>query len=167
MACPSAGPDVDSRMDIRPCRESDLDALEWGGEFARDRQIIHSTFALTLEDAMVMLVADEAGALAGQAWIDLRRTPGVGLIWAVRVKRRHRGQHIGTKLVHACEQMIAARGGSVCELEVQPLNVGARRFYERLGYRHVRCDLARDDEGRVIGATFDVFQKLVRRGPQA
>lgn len=155
-------------MKIRCCRESDLAALEWDGEFAHDRHIIHSTFARTREGTTLMLVAEDRSAHLGQAWIDLRGVPGIGRIWALRVKPSCRGRGIGARLLRASEEVIASRGLRVAELEVQPQNVPARRLYEKLGYTHVRSDLALDERGHILGVSFDVLQKSVcGAGPAA
>jgi ribosomal protein S18 acetylase RimI-like enzyme len=143
-------------MYIRSCRESDLDALEWDAELAHDRPIIRSTFACTREGRTWMLVADEDREIVGQAWLDLRRTPGVGVIWALRVKPWHRGRRIGTRLVDTCERLMRSQGARIAEIEVQPHNVAARRLYERLGYEHVRSEPA-----------LDVFHKTVERASPA
>jgi ribosomal protein S18 acetylase RimI-like enzyme len=150
-----------SRVVIRPCEETDLDALEWDGEFAHDRPIIDSTFARTRTRTMLMLVAEVNRAHIGQAWIDLARAPGRGHIWALRVKPAWQGQGIGAQLLRACERAIAARGRSVSPLEVEPQNLRARALYERLGYLHVRCELVCDEAGRMLGRGFDLLQKCL------
>ncbi len=145
-------------MVIRGCRESDLDALEWDGQFAHDRAVIRSTFAHTRRGTMLMLVAEHRGAHVGQAWIDLRRAPRTAVVWALRVKPSWQGRGIATRLLARCERAIAARSLHVAELEVEPANTEARRLYEKAGYIHVRSELARDDAG-AIGRGFDVLAK--------
>jgi ribosomal protein S18 acetylase RimI-like enzyme len=156
------GPETASRVVIRRCRASDLDALEWNGEFTHDRHIIEWAFARTRVRTMLMLVAEASRAHVGQAWIDLARAPGVGLVWALRVKPAWQRRGIGARLLRACERVIAARGRGAAALEVEPQNAEARSLYERLGYIHIRCELAWDEAGRVLGRGFDVLHKCLR-----
>lgn len=158
----AAGPEIGSRVVIRRCRASDLDALEWSGAFTHDRQIIDWAFARTRARTMLMLVAEASRAHVGQAWIDLARAPGVGLVWALRVKPAWQGCGIGARLVRACEREITARGRGVAALEVEPQNDEARSLYERLGYIHVRCELVWSETERVLGRGFDVLHKCLR-----
>ena len=145
---------------IRPCRATDLDALEWDGEFAHDRSIIDGAFAQMQSGTMVMLVAELAGFHIGQVWLDFARKPDRALLWALRVKPHCQHSGIGSRLVAAAERTSRARGAESIELEVEPGN-SVRRFYERCGYRHVRYELTRDRGGRVVGITFLVLRKAL------
>lgn len=115
----------------------DLDALEWEGEFAHDRPLIEDAYARTLDGSMVMLVAADAGAIAGQVWLDLARGHGAVHVWALRVKRSHRRRGVATRLLLSAEREAIARGFDSIVLEVAPDNAPARRLYARLGYDHV------------------------------
>jgi ribosomal protein S18 acetylase RimI-like enzyme len=160
--------DHDLRMEIRRCRRTDLAALEWDGQYTHDRAIIDRAYARTRERTAVMLVAVEGGEHVGQLWIDLARAHDLALIWAVRVKPAWRRCGIATRLLERAEQLIAGRGISGVEIEVEPANLAARRLYERRGYVHVRSELARAaDSGPVIGAVFDVLRKPLREGSTA
>lgn len=152
-------------MRIRPCQETDLDALEWEGEFAHDRPLIDRSFARCAEGAMVMLVAEDAGTHLGQVWINFGCAREPALIWALRVKPAWRCRGIGTQLVRAAERVIAGRGIPTAELEVEPANRGAWRLYERLGYVHVRSVLARDGAGRVTGPSLVVLRRSLAPRP--
>jgi len=119
---------------IRPCRETDLPALEWFGLFARG--LIRSVFEQHQRGEALMLVAEVGGEASGQLWIDLqrRRAEGAGELWAVRVLPCLQGQGIATRLVAAAEQALRARGFRAAALTVEIDNPRARRLYERLGY---------------------------------
>ncbi|MCG5055718.1 MAG: GNAT family N-acetyltransferase [Myxococcales bacterium] len=60
------------------------------------------------------------------------------LYWMV-TKRQRRGEGLGAKLLAALEAMLGARGARTVRIETSSLEGagGARRFYERNGYRVV------------------------------
>jgi ribosomal protein S18 acetylase RimI-like enzyme len=59
--------------------------------------------------------------------------PEIGDVWVVPDRR---GQGIGSELTRAAERLAAARGHERISLSVSlEKNPGARRLYERLGYR--------------------------------
>lgn len=122
---------------VRVCREDDLPGLEWYGLFTEHRQIIRETFESQERGDAVMLVADLNGFPAGQVWINLalKREERTGALWAVRVLPCLQNRGIGARLMAAAEQLLAERGYTGVELGVEKENPGARRFYERLGYR--------------------------------
>lgn len=122
---------------IRPCREPDLEALEWMGLHTPHREIIRNAFERHRRGDEVMLVADANGFPIGQVWVDLvrKRHRGTALLWAVRVFPPLQNLGIGRELLAAAEAVIRARGLARAELGVERANPDARRFYERAGYR--------------------------------
>ncbi|HEV7367513.1 GNAT family N-acetyltransferase [Arenibaculum sp.] len=128
-----------TRLDfaIRPCREADLEALEWMGLHTPHREIIRNAFERHRRGDEVMLVADANGFPIGQVWVDLarKRHQGAALLWAVRVFPPLQNLGIGRELMAAAEDVILAHGLKRSELGVERDNPAARRFYERLGYR--------------------------------
>ena len=124
-------------LTIRPCAAEDLPALEWFGLFRCHREIFAEAWARCCAGQNPMLVADLNGFPAGQAWVDLtKRAPDpVGLIWALRVLPCLQGLGIGARLLAAAEAEIGRRGLGIAEIGVEKDNPGARRLYERLGYR--------------------------------
>jgi ribosomal protein S18 acetylase RimI-like enzyme len=126
--------------EVRVCAEADLEALEWHGMFTPHRALIRDAFARQQRGEVVMLVADIGGFPAGQVWIDLdrRADAGVGYLWALRVLPVLYGKGVGTRLVAAAEGVLRDRGFDLAEIGVETENTGARRLYERLGYRVVR-----------------------------
>lgn len=122
---------------IRSCVERDLAPLEWFGLFTEHRNIIRATFEAQKRDRALMLVADWNGFPVGQAWIDFVKASdrASALLWAIRVLPALQGAGIGRRLVLAAEEAARRRGFAGARLGVEKDNAGARRFYERLGYR--------------------------------
>jgi CelD/BcsL family acetyltransferase involved in cellulose biosynthesis/ribosomal protein S18 acetylase RimI-like enzyme len=123
---------------IRPCRREDLPALEWFGLFEHERTLIHRVFDQHQAGRAIMLVAEVNGVASGQVWIDLsRKTDGIGFIWAARVFPTLQRKGLGTRLIQAAEEMLRQQDVHTAEITVRMQNAGARRLYERLGYRLV------------------------------
>jgi GNAT superfamily N-acetyltransferase len=122
---------------IRPCREGDLEAMEWMGLFLPHREIIHAAFDRQRQGEDLMLVADANGFPIGQVWIDFRRKKheATALFWAIRVFPPLQNLGIGRHLLASAEDVVRTRGMGRVELGVERDNPGARRFYERHGYR--------------------------------
>lgn len=121
---------------IRPCREGDLEGLEWMGLFLPHREIIHAAFDRQRRGEDLMLVADANGFPIGQVWIDFRRKrhQATALLWAVRVFPPLQNLGIGRHLMLAAEDVVRDRGMARTELGVERDNPDALRFYTRLGY---------------------------------
>jgi ribosomal protein S18 acetylase RimI-like enzyme len=130
---------------IRACREEDLPALEWFGQFTAHREIIRETFESQERGEAVMLVAETNAFPVGQAWINLtlKRAERTGALWAVRVFPLLQNRGIGARLIAAAERVLRERGFTGVELGVEKDNPGAKRFYERQGYRVI--DTARGE----------------------
>lgn len=129
------------KIEFRRCRRDDLEALEWWGQFSEHREIIRAAFERQRLGELVMLLADLEGFPIGQVWIDFRPTPRTeegkisASLWAVRVLPPLRNQGIGEKLMLAAEEIVRGRRYDELALTVERSNPGAKRFYERLGYR--------------------------------
>ena len=124
---------------IRPCTADDLQGLEWYGLFTHHRPILDDAYARQQRGRTLMLLAVANGFPIGQAFIDFHARPDepepVALLWAVRVYPFLQGFGIGARLLAAAERAIAGRGGRWAEIGVEKDNPGARRLYERVGYR--------------------------------
>lgn len=125
---------------IRLTREEDLPDLEWFGMFTAYREPMEQALARQEAGEVLMLVAEVNRFPAGQLWVDLRRAGSApaAYIWAVRVLPALQGVGIGTRLLAEAERLLRERGVEAVELGVEARNPGARRLYERLGYRAVR-----------------------------
>lgn len=131
----SAAPELD--IEIRDATAADLPALEHvlpsAGEHARQ-------LANAVAGRRSFLVALDAGRPVGTVVVRWTGVTVEGLgalpeIGSLAVVPAVRGRGIGTRLVAAAEQRVRERGGSAAVLLVAESNDGARRLYERLGYR--------------------------------
>jgi GNAT superfamily N-acetyltransferase len=92
-----------------------------------------------LDSAQTYLVAWDGDEPVGHAHVAWERTrlgvPEIGDVWVLPERR---GEGIGSDLTRAAERLAAARGHDRISLSVSlEQNPGARRLYERLGYRDV------------------------------
>jgi ribosomal protein S18 acetylase RimI-like enzyme len=127
---------------IRPARPDDLPKLEWFGKYWRFRNLFRQTYADQQTGRRLMLVADAGGFPVGQVFIqfdanepryaDGRRR---AYLYSLRVLEPFQGHGLGTRLIRAAEEVIAARGFDEVTIAVAKDNPNARRLYERLGYR--------------------------------
>jgi GNAT superfamily N-acetyltransferase len=124
---------------IRPSTGRDLPHLEWYGLYTPHRPIIDEAFERQQRGEVLMLLAIANGFPVGQAWIDFTaradESPAVALLWAVRVYPFLQGMGIGARLLAAAERAARAHGAAFAEIGVERDNPGARRLYERAGYR--------------------------------
>lgn len=87
-------------------------------------------------DVVALLAGDPAYGLAlvtlrPNVWYD----GPVGLLDELYVAPAERGRGVGAVLLAAAEQVVRDRGGELLEVNVDDDGEGARRFYERHGYR--------------------------------
>ena len=85
-------------------------------------------------DGTYLLAWDEAVPVGHVyvAWEDTEL--GVPELQDLYVLPERRGEGVGTSLVAAAEQAVAARGHGRSSLSTSDENTGARRLFERLGY---------------------------------
>jgi len=93
---------------------------------------------LLAQGDVVAILADEPPVgvavltLRPDVWYD----GPVGLLDELYVVPERRGEGIGFALLKAAEQFTRGRGGELLEINVDGEDVGARRFYQRHGYRN-------------------------------
>jgi ribosomal protein S18 acetylase RimI-like enzyme len=91
----------------------------------------------------VIFVAEATGHVVGFVEVNLRPPgpgpsmirPHVAATVGITVRTGHRRQGIGTRLMQAAAEWAVSRGAEALLLDCHVANVGAIRFYERLGYR--------------------------------
>lgn len=126
-----------TKVRVRALQENDLLKLEWhGGEDLRSfyqRQWEHHQAKFVL-----VIVADFNNYPIAQSaihWLGKPTHPQIPDIQSVRVMEAFQGQGIGSRLLKTCESIVRAQGYSLVSLAVALENGGAKRLYERLGYR--------------------------------
>lgn len=149
-------------LQLRPCRENDLRALEWMGLYTRHREIIRDTFRQQQAGTALMLLAVSSGFPLAQAWLDFGHRGSVRrpMLWAVRVFPPLQGYGIGGWIISAAETAARARGAREIQLGVEPENTPALRLYERLGYRAVgHPNIVSKPGAHVEAATLQLMEK--------
>jgi ribosomal protein S18 acetylase RimI-like enzyme len=81
-----------------------------------------------------LAVCPPTGLPVAKGGVDYEASPGAGVIWQVAVHPALQSCGIGTILMRALEERIAARGLNRAELLVEFDNPRAKALYERLGY---------------------------------
>lgn len=91
---------------------------------------------LLLDDALVLLAENLAFAI-----LTLRPSPyyegPVAMLEELYVAPGHRGQGIGTQLMAAVLAELQQRGAGELQINVDEVDVDARRFYERHGFTNI------------------------------
>jgi ribosomal protein S18 acetylase RimI-like enzyme len=70
--------------------------------------------------------------------------PGLGWLHHIEIDEPHRGQGYGSGAIAAAEAELSRRGMTRMGLNVHGSNLGARRLYQRLGYKLVAQQMAKD-----------------------
>ena len=122
-----------AQVRIRECESRDLDRFDVFGTghvpYCRDE------FARS--NVVILVAVSEDDVPVGKIHVHVEHAEGTVWLEAAAVARPFRRQGIGTSLVHAAEALAVERGYRAAELGVEDSNPGARRLYERLGYRSV------------------------------
>lgn len=137
------------QVNLRHAHAEDLPALEWEGEYAHFRRMYREVFERARRGHALMWLADLPGAgLLGQAFVQLFLDGPAGwragrrhaYVHGFRVRSELRGHGLGSHLMDCVEQDLINRNLEIVTLNVVETNHGARRFYERRGYRVVAED---------------------------
>lgn len=97
-------------------------------------------FTFLIRQDALFLVAEEDGEILG--YIGILTVPEEGEITNVCVRPSARRRHVGTRLLEALLDRMAARGIAVIHLEVRESNTPAIALYEKFGF--VRDGLRRN-----------------------
>ena len=126
--------DLTTRINVRAARAEDLPKLEWFGAYIHFRDLYQRTWRDHQLNRRLMVVADLNGFPIGQVWVDV--TPSsYAYLYALRVMEPLQGMGIGTALIESAEEIARRRGYPEIHLAVEKSNSGARRLYERIGFR--------------------------------
>lgn len=89
------------------------------------------------KNAVSLLAIENESVLGGVSFYANDDESRSAFVTQVMVLPEAQGQGIGTLLLEACEEESRRRGMESIKLEVRFDNKGARRLYERMGYRQV------------------------------
>ncbi|MEV0272077.1 GNAT family N-acetyltransferase [Hamadaea sp. NPDC050747] len=96
------------------------------------------TELLAGEDLVTLLVGEPAAGLAVLSFRPSVWTAGpAALLDELYVRPRLRNQRFGHALLEAACELAARRGAESLEVNVDGVDVDARRFYEAHGFRHI------------------------------
>ncbi|MCI0714577.1 MAG: GNAT family N-acetyltransferase [Chloroflexi bacterium] len=149
---------LDLDVQFRIAEESDLEKLEWYGQYTHFRNLFRLTYEGQLRGERLMLLADTNGFPVGQVFILLNQRINLwqsvlnrsgnppqqrGYLYALRVMDHLQGQGIGTRLILEAERLMVENGSSWSTISVAKDNPRAMQLYSRLDY-----DVYMEDEGR-------------------
>lgn len=127
---------------FRLAQRSDLQKLEWYGQYLHFRPLIRRAFREQMRGRRFLLVADLNGFPIGQIFVQLesnndRVADGYkrAYLYSFRVMDMFQGQGVGSRLLREAEIMLAARYYQYATLSVAKDNERALRLYRRSGYR--------------------------------
>lgn len=142
---------------VRDVRAADLPVLEWYGTHSHLRQMEGTYLRDVQNGAKLWLVVESRAFPIGHLKVNLRvedplRGNPRGYLFALRVFEPFQRMGIGTLLVKTAESSLRVRGFRFASIAVGKDNPGARKLYERLGYRVYREEIGRwhyvDADGR-------------------
>lgn len=148
MTLPDLPEDWPARATIRRLQKSDLQALEWDGQFSHFRKVYAEAYERMVLGLTMIWVAELAPyGLIAQVFIQLNcqrpELAGGGLrayLYSFRVKPAFQGAGLGTRMMAVVEADLLERGYRVVTLNVAKDNPRAQALYERLGYRVIDQD---------------------------
>ena len=154
-------------VQIRPARPEDTDNIHAGligiAETVGELHRMHSTPDDIRRDGFgdrphfQVLIAEIDSEFAGMClyfpiYSTWRGKPGA-FVQDLFVAEKFRGKKVGQKLLRRLAKQVNGDGGGYLELAVDTGNVGAQRFYERIGIAHQDDDQVH----RIIGDAFVAF----------
>jgi GNAT superfamily N-acetyltransferase len=118
---------------VFPCLGSADGCLRLMDEIVHKDGFLPEATWLMVSDDEYGVDPDYCGTIQG-----IRDSSGLGSIQNVGVAPEHRGQGLGTVMLHAALHGFRRRGLRRAFLEVTAQNAGAIRLYRRIGFRRVR-----------------------------
>jgi mycothiol synthase len=100
-------------------------------------------------EGMILRTVLAGGVSVGWVWAGLPAPPRPGMGWLhnIEIDEGHRSRGYGRAVVAAIEAELVRRGVRSMGLNVHGSNTGARRLYERLGYRLLAQQMIKDLPG--------------------
>ncbi len=152
---------LENQVFIRPAVESDLPALEWNGEYTHFRNLYREVYSSARRgDALLWVAEIYPTGIIGQLFVQLnssRKELANGFdcayLYGFRIQPQYRNLGIGSAMLGFVEADLQDRHYRWACLNVNRENHGARRFYERYGYRIVTLEAGiwsyMDDKGKL------------------
>jgi GNAT superfamily N-acetyltransferase len=88
--------------------------------------------AAKMKKATFLILEDDAGAMAGCVYVDVRGDSGY--FGMLSVEPSHQGQGLGKRLIEAAERFCVEAGCRAMEIEVVNLRAELPAFYRAIGY---------------------------------
>jgi ribosomal protein S18 acetylase RimI-like enzyme len=137
-----------SQITIRHVTRQDLPALEWDGEYTHFRRLFAEAYRQYELGQAILWVTELPGlGIIGQLFVqtvsqNTRLADGRlrAYIYGFRVRPPYRDMGIGSRMLQIAENDLVRKGYRIVSLNVGRDNLGARRMYERFGYRIVAPD---------------------------
>jgi GNAT superfamily N-acetyltransferase len=146
-------------VNFRFAEREDLPKLEWYGEYTHFRRVFQRAFDDQQIGRRLMLLAVVNNWPIGQVFIQLENLDDVysgsgkrAYLYSLRVMDAFQRRGIGTALIREAEEILVARDYRSLSIAAAKENPGARRLYERYGFRVFLEDAGRwsyvDHEGK-------------------
>lgn len=147
-------------LKIRHVTKTDLNELEWGGEYAHFRRIFADAYQAARRGAAVLWMAETPQqGIIGQVFIslissrqDLADGRNRAYLYGFRILPAYRNLGVGKQMLKVVEMDLNKRGFRILTLNVGRDNINAIRFYQRMGFQIVHGDPGRwsyiDHRGR-------------------
>jgi ribosomal protein S18 acetylase RimI-like enzyme len=126
---------------IRTAEETDLPALEWGGEYTHFRRVYRLAMREAQRDRRLIYLAETTGEIVGQIFVHLHSSwktsfggAKAGYLHSFRVKPAYRSQGIGSRLMDTAEVALRERGYNRAVISVAKVNRRAQQLYLQRGY---------------------------------
>jgi len=130
---------------VRRCEREDIPlVIDINAETLPEHYSDYFYYEILTEFPETFLVAELDGAIIGYVmcrveygFSHLRRLglARKGHIVSIAVREKHRGKGVGTMLIRASQDAMAAKTATECYLEVRVSNSGAISLYQNLGYK--------------------------------
>lgn len=130
---------------IRRCEREDIKAvIDINEETLPEHYSDYFYYEILAEFPETFLVAELDGAIIGYVMCRIEygfshlRRLGLarkGHVVSVAVREQHRGKGVGTMLMNAAQEAMAAKASTEAYLEVRVTNAEAINLYQRLGYK--------------------------------
>lgn len=158
---PPGWPAWSTEVRIRHLAQSDLQSLEWEGEYTHFRRLYAESYLRVQAGRALVWVADlSPTGVIGQLFVQLyserhELADGVNRAYlhSFRVRPPYRGMGVGTRMMRVAEAALARREFLQITLNVSRDNMDAQRLYSRFGYRVEASEpghwMYLDDKGRM------------------